>query len=57
MSYDWSTFLASIGGSAGVMAVSFFIVKNWLKKKIEADVQHKYNSMLEDIKNENAKEL
>ncbi len=53
----WGIFLTSTGGATGILIIAFFIVKNWLKKKIEADVQHKYNSMLEEIKTENQKEL
>jgi hypothetical protein len=57
MTLDLPTFWTSLGGSAVVLVPAVFIVRMYIKKKIEADVQHKYNGLLEDIKNENAIEL
>ena len=58
MSYDWPTFLASIGGSAVVgLGAAYAIVQTFFKKKIEAEVQSKYDEALANLNAKNSQEL
>lgn len=53
MSYDWLTFLASLGGSAVIgLGAAYVIVQTFFKKKIEAEVQSKYDETLANLNGE-----
>jgi hypothetical protein len=58
MSYDWPTFFVSIGGAivAGLGA-AYAIVQTFFKKKIEAEVQSKYDEALANLTAKNLQEL
>jgi len=58
MNYDWPTFFASIGGSAVVgLGAAYAIVQTFFKKKIEAEVQSKYDEALANLNAKNSQEL
>jgi hypothetical protein len=58
MNYDWPTFLASIGGSAVVgLGAAYAIVQTFFKKKIETEVQSKYDEALANLNAKNLQEL
>ncbi len=58
MNYDWPTFLTSIGGSAVVgLGAAYAIVQTFFKKKIESEVQSKYDEALANLNAKNLQEL
>lgn len=54
MNFDLTTFLSSMGGS---IVLLFFILKVFLKKKIEAEIQSGYDKSLANLNAENTRQL
>ncbi|MDA3799753.1 MAG: hypothetical protein PF692_11810 [Kiritimatiellae bacterium] len=50
-------FFTAAGGTGAAIAVCIWPITIWLKKKIEADVQSKYDVALKNLEAKNAKEL
>lgn len=46
----WTALATSIGGTAALFGVAVWLGKTWLKKRIEADAQHVYDTKLADYK-------
>jgi hypothetical protein len=57
MNEFWKIFFTAAGGTGAVVTVCVWPITIWLKKKIEADVQSKYDESLEKLKAQNQQEL
>jgi hypothetical protein len=58
MNFDWTTFLSSLGGAVVIgLGAAYVIVQTFFKKKIEAEIQSRYDETLANINAKNLQEL